>query len=211
MVQHFASLSLLCLRGQLEGLITDLPGLYSHASTTTPPIPLMKGGLLTSQEAPMRPWSWLKHRLMAVIYCMAPSVCVLFMCACISRTLTPVSFSPHNPPSSSQCNGSCKRMRRRVGAGYVTSLALVNTWLKVEGCWQTLRPWWAECAVFLCMWVLVLIMNGLLVHTVCACTCFHACVCMGWHLKRHCSWWLVTDSVPTMKRRSLSGFHLALS
>lgn len=116
MVQHFANLSLSCPRGQPEGLITDLRGLYGHASTTPPPTVSMKDGLLASQGAPMRPWSWLKHRLMGVIYCMA-LVCVLralFTCACLSRTLAPAGSWPHNPtPIPRPCNGSCGGMRRR--------------------------------------------------------------------------------------------------
>lgn len=201
MVLHFANLSLSCLRGQLEGLITDLLGLYIHVSMTRPPTASMKDCLLESQGAPMRPWSWLKHKLMDVIYCLAHvcALCVLFMCACVSRTLAPTGSWPHNPPphlSPSHSHvmdhvGEGERGRRRprwlsvLSAGCVTSLALVRSWLKVEGCWHTLRAWYARmCRVFsVCVHVCVSLcapdcLCGPLLHTVCVCTRICACACM---------------------------------
>lgn len=143
-----------CLKGQTGGLITDLPGLYIHGSTTSPPAVSMKDCLLAWEGAPMHPWSWLKHGVMGVIYCMnlVHVCCVLFMCVYISRTFAPTGFRSHSLlilPFSGLGNGSRKGMKRKCRAKmavisfllseHVIPLAWVNSWLKFEDCWHTLR------------------------------------------------------------------------
>lgn len=189
MVQHFANLSLSCLRGQLEGLITDLLGLYSHVSMTPPPTASMKDCLLASQGVPMRPWSWLKHKLMAVIYCMAHVCisCVLFMCACVSRTLAPTGSWPYNPPPypppsiSQQCNGSCEGRRKRRGKAKMAVISFC--WMchlfslgekLVEG-WRLLT--YAQS---------IICQNVPSVQCLCACVWVGAPDCFVWPITSYC-------------------------
>lgn len=118
-----------------------------------------------------------------------PCVCmcvlrVLFTCACLSRTLVPVGSWPHNPASHPPAVWIMWRNEKEEGgprwlsflsAGCVTSLALVNSWLKVEGCWHTLRPWYARmCSMFVCLGA----HDGFVwpIRTRCMCLYVHACV-----------------------------------
>lgn len=98
--------------------------------------------------------------------CVCVCMCVLrvlFTRACASRTLAPGGSGPHNPPFphlpavqwimwGNEREEGGPRWLSFLSAGRVTSLALVSSWLKVEGCWHTLRPWYARmCRVCVCL------------------------------------------------------------
>lgn len=107
-----SSLSPSCLRGQPEGLITDLPGLHSDISTISTAHRIDEGWPVSISGSTHASRKLIKTQLMGVIYCMALVcvLCVLFTCACVSRTLAPAGSWPHNPHPPSRGRGGRAKM-----------------------------------------------------------------------------------------------------
>lgn len=122
MMQRFANLSPSCQRGQPEGLITDLPGLYIHASTSPPPTAPVKDGLLASQGSSHASLKLIRMQLDGryLLHGACVRACRVFCLRVhapqgLRSQQAPGLVTPLPPPLSihQPCSGSCEGVRRR--------------------------------------------------------------------------------------------------